>query len=261
MTTMPTPSSTSMSRNARIWRVVDPQVVTVARVGRDPRPWMRTQTLTSRLDTSRPAQRGRTTSIGGTSLAVGHRVAYWATPQPDRPAGGTSGRGNDHEVLIRVLTGNIRPCFSRRPDEPSTALHHHLANRDHWHHKETGLTEALPSSRPASPESDDRPTRATPFPHRPRPCPKTCEGCTGPGSWARCGRLAMHCVHADHGPDVAGHTRGTRLGGSLQWTHRLYPRTNRPSQCARETIERPSQFHRPSSRSCALSTCWKKLMH
>src|SRR5829696_2215239 len=139
MTTMPTPSSTSMSRNARIWRVVDPQVVTVARVGRDPRPWMRTQTLTSRLDTSRPAQRGRTTSIGGTSLAVGHRVAYWATPQPDRPAGGTSGRGNDHEVLIRVLTGNIRPCFRRRPDEPSTALHHHLANRDHWHHKEIGV--------------------------------------------------------------------------------------------------------------------------
>ena len=42
-------------------------------------------------------------------------------------------------MLIRVLTGNIRPCFSRRPDEPSTALHHHLANRDHWHHKETGV--------------------------------------------------------------------------------------------------------------------------
>jgi hypothetical protein len=75
----------------------------------------------------------------GTSLAVGHRVAYWATLQPDRPAGGTSGRGNDHEVLIRVLTGNIRPYFSRRPDESSTALHHHLANRDHWHHKETGV--------------------------------------------------------------------------------------------------------------------------
>ena len=42
-------------------------------------------------------------------------------------------------MLIRVLTGNIRPCFRRRPDEPSTALHHQLANRDHWHHKETGV--------------------------------------------------------------------------------------------------------------------------
>jgi hypothetical protein len=42
-------------------------------------------------------------------------------------------------VLIRVLTGTIRPCFSRRPDEPSTTLHHHLANRDHWHHKEIGV--------------------------------------------------------------------------------------------------------------------------
>jgi hypothetical protein len=42
-------------------------------------------------------------------------------------------------VLIRVLTGNIRPCFSRRPDKPSTALHHQLANRDHCHHKENGV--------------------------------------------------------------------------------------------------------------------------
>lgn len=101
-----------------------------------------------------------------------------ATLQPDRPAGGTSGRGNDHEVLIRVLTGNIRPCFSRRPDEPSTALHHHLANRDHWHHKETGVDRGpaiiAPSFTRIATTAQRKQRR---FPYRPRPRPKTCEGC------------------------------------------------------------------------------------
>ena len=75
-------------------------------------------------------------------------------------------------MLIRVLTGNIRPCFSRRPDEPSTALHHQLANRDHWHHKEIGVDRGPAIIAPGhTPDSDHRPARPTPFPHRPRPAP------------------------------------------------------------------------------------------
>jgi hypothetical protein len=42
------------------------------------------------------------------------------------------------------------------------------------------LTEALPSSRPAFTRiATTAPPRATPFPYRPRPRPKTCEGCAG----------------------------------------------------------------------------------
>ncbi|MDT5155227.1 MAG: hypothetical protein QOI01_6960 [Mycobacterium sp.] len=41
-----------------IWRVVAPNVVTVSLVLRRPAPWIRTHTLASFLEISRPAQRG-----------------------------------------------------------------------------------------------------------------------------------------------------------------------------------------------------------
>ena len=80
-------------------------------------------------------------------------------------------------MLIRVLTGNIRPCFSRRPDEPSTALHHQLANRDHWHHKEIGVDRGpaiiAPGSTPIATTAQRYQRR---FPTDRGRRPQTCEG-------------------------------------------------------------------------------------
>src|SRR5450755_2541355 len=61
------------SRNARIWLVIDPHVVTVDEVFRPLPPWMRMQTFASRLETSMPAHRGCTTSMTRTSLSPADR--------------------------------------------------------------------------------------------------------------------------------------------------------------------------------------------
>ena len=121
-----------------------------------------------------------------------------------------------------MLTGNIRPCFNRRPDKPSTALHHQLANRDHWHHKEIGVNRG-----PAiialglTPEATTVQREHRRFPTDRGQRPKTCEGCAGrPGHLPEASG-SMHPVRADPGDHSSGRTGGecpAVVQCSLGWT-------------------------------------------
>ena len=144
-------------------------------------------------------------------------------------------------MLIRMLTGNIPPCFSRRPDEPSTALHHHLANRDHWHHKETGVDRGPAIIAPSfTPIATTAQREQTPFPNRPRPRPKTCEGC----AWRRAARAedATRCIVCILIMVMMwrGHTWGTR-------PHRR-PRSREPCCCSSRDMQKLSSFRGDVSR-------------
>src|SRR6478736_2413405 len=126
------------SRNARIWLVIDPQVVTVDEVFRPLPPWMRMQTFASRLETSMPAHRGCTTSM--THLTFHRPTGVHRIELVDRVR--VPGRADQNWTLTCVLTGNN----TRFPRTNYCALHHQTDTQDRGTTDGSGSTGTHPES-------------------------------------------------------------------------------------------------------------------
>src|ERR1700757_4003200 len=107
-------SAIRCSRNARIWVVIEPQVVTVSTVLRRPAPATRTHTLASLFEISSPAQRACTTSTA---------LVSFPPSQLGGPAWG--------EQEIQKSDPRARWHQSTVPAE---ALRHHADLQAHRHH-------------------------------------------------------------------------------------------------------------------------------
>src|SRR5574337_929293 len=134
-------SATRCSRNARIWLVIELQVVTVSTVLRRPTPATRTHTLASFFEISSPAHRACTTSMTLDSLPTAYRVSV-------------AGRAGRFESLTLGLDGT-NPRF---PWKPSATM---LTYRLNGTTEETGVDHDEPNQYRPPPA----PTATQPPPH------------------------------------------------------------------------------------------------